>query len=315
MIKVTNLTKRYGAVLAVDGISFSVEKGQIVGFLGPNGAGKTTTMRILTCFMPATSGSATIGGLDVFRDSIDVRRRIGYLPETVPCYPEMRVNEYLEFRGRLRGLDSRQLGRRIGYATERCWLRDVLTRPIGQLSRGYRQRLGVADALLHDPDVLILDEPTIGLDPAQIRATRELITELGDHHTIMLSSHILPEVEAICQRIIIIAGGRIVASGAVDKLRRQIREQSRLIVEVKGPRDHIESSIRAIESVESLEATAVNGYLRMAIAVAGQSDPRQRIFELASRNNWVLREMRLEVATLEDFFMRAVAKQDVHTDR
>jgi len=309
MIEVKNLTKYYGAVLAVDNISFSLEKGQILGFLGPNGAGKTTTIRILTCFMPATSGTATVAGYDVFSQSIEVREKIGYLPESVPFYNEMRVNEYLDFRGRLRGLDRPTRKKRIGYVSDRCWLQDVFSRPIGQLSKGYRQRLGLADALLHDPDVLILDEPTIGLDPAQIRATRQLIKELGERHTIMLSSHILPEVEAICHRTIIISGGKIVASGAIDQLRQQIQAHSKLIVEVKGPRDQIESAIKAIESVKSLEVTPIDGYLHLTIDVAERTDPRERIYELAARNHWALREIRREVATLEDFFIRAVAQQ------
>lgn len=315
MIEVKNLTKYYGPVLAVDNISFAIDEGQIVGFLGPNGAGKTTTMRILTCFMPATSGSATIAGRDVFTESIEVRRRIGYLPESMPFYPEMRVNEYLRFRGRLRGLDPKRLTQRIGYVTESCWLEDVLTRPVGHLSKGYRQRLGLADALLHDPDVLILDEPTVGLDPTQIRATRKLIKQLGERHTILLSSHILPEVEAICRQTMIIAGGKIVASGPVAQLQRDIREHSKLIVEIKGPPDEIETALRAIESVRSLEVTAANGYNHFAIAVAQHADPRERIFELASRNHWPLREMRLEVATLEDFFIRTVAEQDAEVEQ
>ncbi|NLX07177.1 MAG: ATP-binding cassette domain-containing protein [Phycisphaerae bacterium] len=309
MIEVKNLTKYYGPTLAIDNISFSIEQGQIVGFLGPNGAGKTTTIRVLTCFMPATSGSATIAGHDVFSESLEVRQRIGYLPESVPFYPEMRVREYLQFRGQLRDMEKGKLKQRIGYVSERCWLSDVFNRPIGQLSKGFRQRLGLADALLHDPDVLILDEPTVGLDPTQIRATRQLIKDLGERHTILLSSHILPEVEAVCKQTIIISGGRIVAKGSIEDLRRQIREHSRLIVELKGPKDSIESSIRGIESVKSIDVTPTDGYLRLAIEVAERSDPRERIYELASRNKWSLREMRLEVATLEDFFVRAVAQQ------
>jgi len=310
MIEVKNLTKYYGSVLAVDDISFQIGEGQIVGFLGPNGAGKTTTIRILTCFMPATSGSASIAGLDVFTDSLKVRQKIGYLPETAPFYSEMRVNEYLEFRGQLRGLDRSARKRRAGFVVERCWLDEVSTRPIGQLSKGYRQRLALADALLHDPGVLILDEPTVGLDPAQIRETRKLIKELGERHTILLSSHILSEIEAICQRTMIIADGKIVAEGSIDQLRRRVREDSRLIVEIKGPRDRVEAAVKAMENVKSLETSLSDGYLRLAIAVTERADPREQIYQLAVRNNWPLREMRLEVASLEDFFVRVVAKQD-----
>lgn len=310
MIEVKNLTKCYGPVVAVDDISFSIDEGQIVGFLGPNGAGKTTTIRILACFMPATSGTASVAGLDVFANSVQVRRKIGYLPETVSFYEEMRVNEYLEFRGQLRGLDRQARRRRSGYVIERCWLDDVSARPIGQLSKGYRQRLGLADALLHDPDVLILDEPTVGLDPSQIRATRELIKQLGERHTILLSSHILPEVEAVCHRTMIIASGKIVACGSTDQLRQQVSAGSRLIVEIKGPRDMVEPAIRGIDSVDSVDVAGGNGYLRLAIEVCERGDPRERIYELAAKNHWPLREMRMEVASLEDFFVRVVAEQD-----
>lgn len=307
MIEVRNLTKYYGPVLAVDDLSFSLDKGQIIGFLGPNGAGKTTTIRILTCFMPATRGSATVAGYDVFTQSLEVRRKIGYLPESVPLYMEMRVNEYLKFRGQLRGLDRTTLKKRTGYVLEQCWLGDVATRPIGQLSKGYRQRLGLADALLHDPDVLILDEPTVGLDPTQIRATRELIKELGKRHTILLSSHILPEVEAICHRTIIIAGGRIVASGSPEELRRQICEQSRLIVEFKGSGDAIAAAVRKLPMVQNVETLPSEGTVRLA--VMSKSDSREAISLLAIAQHWPILEMRQEVASLEDFFVRVVADQ------
>ncbi len=310
MIKVKDLTKYYGTLLAIDKISFHIEKGQIVGFLGPNGAGKTTTIRILTCFMPASAGEAQIAGFDVFTESLEVRQRVGYLPESVPMYNEMRAREYLDFRGRLRGLERSKLRNRIGYVTERCWLEDVIDRPIGQLSKGYRQRLGLADALLHDPDVLILDEPTVGLDPTQIRATRQLIKELGQRHTILLSSHILPEVEAICDRTIIISGGKVVASGSPEELRQQIREESRIIVELKGDKSQIESAISSLDSVKSVHLISSNGYVKLAVEGNGKQDVREQISELAMRNRWNIREMRLEVASLEDFFVRVVAEQN-----
>lgn len=313
MIEVENLTKYYGPVLAIDRISFQIGEGQIVGFLGPNGAGKTTTLRILTCFMPATSGSATIAGLDVFTQSVAVREKVGYLPESVPFYNEMRVNEYLEFRGRLRGLDRSTRQRRIGYVLQRCWLDEVSGRPIGHLSKGFRQRVGLADALLHDPQVLILDEPTIGLDPTQIRATRTLIKELAERHTILLSSHVLSEVEAICQRSIIIARGKIVAAGSINQLREQVRQHSKLIVEVKGPRDQIETAIKGMETIKSVQTTSADDYLTLAIDVAERADPREQIYELAVRHNWTIREMRRDVATLEDFFVRVVAGQETRT--
>ena len=235
MIDVRNLSKYYGNLCAVNSISFSIKEGEIVGFLGPNGAGKTTTMRILTCFQPATSGSASVAGHDVFTDSMAVRAKVGYMPESVPLYYEMRVREYLRFRGKIRGLDRGARERGIQQVAERCWITDVINRPIGHLSKGYRQRVGLADALLHNPPVLILDEPTIGLDPTQIRATRSLIRELAQDHTVLLSSHILPEVEASCQRIVIINKGRIVASGTPAELRQRITGESELIAEFKGP--------------------------------------------------------------------------------
>ncbi|HWL95669.1 MAG TPA: ATP-binding cassette domain-containing protein, partial [Phycisphaerae bacterium] len=229
MIHVKNLTKMFGDRRAVNSISFSIEEGEIVGFLGPNGAGKTTTLRILTCYMPATAGSASVAGYDVFTQSMDVRRVIGYLPENTPLDVHMRVREYLNFRGKIRGLDKATRAAAIKRVADLCWLGDFIDRPISQLSKGMKQRVGLADALLHDPKVLILDEPTVGLDPTQIRETRNLILELAKRHTVLLSSHILPEVEATCQRTIIIASGSIVASGSPEELKARIREGSRLI--------------------------------------------------------------------------------------
>jgi ABC-2 type transport system ATP-binding protein len=221
MIDVRNLTKYYGEYPAVRDVSFAVEKGQVVGFLGPNGAGKSTTMRILAGFLTASSGSAKIGGKDVFWDPIEARRRIGYMPESCPLYGEMRVDEYLWFRGGLKGLDRRARKERIGYVTERCWLTDVRRQLIGTLSKGYRQRVGLADALLADPPVLILDEPTAGLDPAQIRETRKLMRELGKVHTMLLSTHILSEVEATCDSVIIIYQGRVSEDGSLSAVRQR----------------------------------------------------------------------------------------------
>ena len=254
MIRVDKMTKRFGPILAVDNISFHVERGGVVGFLGPNGAGKTTTMKILTCYHPATSGSASIAGFDVFKDSLEVRRRVGYLPENTPLYPEMRVREYLHFRGKLRRMSPADRGAAIRRVTESCWLGTFVDRPIGPLSKGMRQRVGLADAIMHNPEVLILDEPTLGLDPAQIRQTRNLIKELGERHTILLSSHILPEVEQICSRTIIIANGRIVASGSTKELREQFDAQARVIAEMRGPLDEVEK----ISILKTLELTGGN---------------------------------------------------------
>jgi ABC-2 type transport system ATP-binding protein len=221
MIEVQHLTKYYGEYPAVRDVTFAVEKGQVVGFLGPNGAGKSTTMRILAGFLTASSGTATVGGKDVFWDPIEARRRIGYMPESCPLYGDMRVDEYLWFRGGLKGLGRGERKRRLGYVTERCWLTDVRHQLIGTLSKGYRQRVGLADALLADPPVLILDEPTAGLDPTQIRETRKLMRELGQVHTMLLSTHILSEVEATCDSVIVIYQGRVVEDGSLAAVRQR----------------------------------------------------------------------------------------------
>ena len=221
MIHVENLTKYYGDYAAVRNVSFDVERGQVVGFLGPNGAGKSTTMRILTGYLTATSGKASIDGHDVFWDPIAARRRVGYLSEGCPLYTEMRVEEYLRFRGGLKGLNRRETNTRLGYVLDRCWLRDVRRQLIGTLSKGYRQRVGLADALIANPPVLVLDEPTVGLDPAQIRETRKLIKELGKEHTVLLSTHVLPEVEMTCDHVILIYQGKVAAKGSLDALRRK----------------------------------------------------------------------------------------------
>jgi ABC-2 type transport system ATP-binding protein len=305
VIEVRNLSKYYGKLCAVNSISFSIREGEIVGFLGPNGAGKTTTIRVLTCFQPATSGSASIAGHDVFTQSMAVRAKVGYMPESVPLYHEMRVREYLRFRGKIHGLDREARGRAIQRVAERCWITDVVDRPIGQLSKGYRQRVGLADSLLHNPPVLILDEPTIGLDPTQIRATRSLIRELAQDHTVLLSSHILPEVEATCQRLIIINKGRIVASGTPAELRQRITGDSELIAEIKGPADVITTALRKLDGVSRAEGTTRDGWTR--VTVTAQKDVREAIYVLSTQNGWPMRELRRDVATLEDFFVKIVA--------
>src|SRR5580692_3600415 len=236
MIKVEGLTKRYARKIAVDNISFEVEKGQIVGFLGPNGAGKTTTMRVLSCFLPPTSGSAQVAGFDVSQHPMEVKKRIGYLPETPPLYPEMEVHEFLEFVGRLKGVPSAELTKRVIDVSEKCAVYDVRKTLIAKLSKGYRQRVGLAQAIIHNPDVLILDEPTAGLDPHQIIETRDLIKGLSGDHTIILSTHILPEVEQVCERIIIIAKGKLVATDTVANLTSRLRGAETVSLEVM-PRD------------------------------------------------------------------------------
>src|SRR5947208_367868 len=235
MIKVEGLTKRYARTVAVDNISFEVEKGGIVGFLGPNGAGKTTTMRVLTCFLPPTSGSANVAGFDVLENPLEVKKRIGYLPESPPLYPEMEVEEYLTFVGRLKGISGGDVARRVAEVCDRCAVADVRTKLIGKLSKGYRQRVGLAQAIIHNPEVLILDEPTSGLDPKQIIETRELIKHLAGDHTIILSTHILSEIEHSCDKVIIISHGKLVATDSVANLTIRLRASEAVSVDLEGP--------------------------------------------------------------------------------
>jgi ABC-2 type transport system ATP-binding protein len=301
-IVVEGLTKSYGNFLAVDHISFEVPKGVIVGFLGPNGAGKTTTIRMLTCYMPPTSGTARVAGHDVFHDSLEVRRNIGYLPESTPLYTEMRVGEYLDFKAKLRGMDRETRRKRVAEAAARTWLTDRLRSVIGTLSKGYRQRVGIADALLHNPRVLILDEPTVGLDPSQIREARRLIGELAGDHTVLLSTHILQEVEMVCQRVIIVARGKIVAQGTPEELKN--RAGSGVRVEVRGPSDQIQAAINSISGVERAEI--LQGGPVCTLNVRGKTSPelREQIAAVVSQRGWSLREMRQEGASLEEFFVR-----------
>jgi len=312
VISVSQLTKAYGNVLAVDHISFEVPKGQVVGFLGPNGAGKSTTLRMLTCYLPPTSGGATINGFDIFHQSEQVRENLGYLPENVPMYTEMRVEEYLDFRGRLRKMPRELRRKRMDYVIERCWLGNVRRRVIGHLSKGYRQRVGLADSMLHNPAVLILDEPTVGLDPTQIRESRKLIKDLGGDHTIMLSTHILPEVEAVCDRAIVIAGGKIVAQGTPDELRSSRRMQARVLVECRGPAKDVEnalSRVSGVQAVEILNGTPDKSFVTAAIRPSDGRDVREEVARTIIQSGWPLREIRLEHATLEEFFVQVTASQ------
>jgi ABC-2 type transport system ATP-binding protein len=313
VISVSNLTKVYGQTLAVDHVNFDVPAGQIVGFLGPNGAGKSTTIRMLTCYLPPTSGTATIDGFDIFHQSREVRQHIGYLPENVPLYTEMRPEEYLDFRGRLRGLDRATRRKRIDYVLNKCWLTNVRKKLIGHLSKGYRQRVGLADALLHNPKVLILDEPTVGLDPTQIRETRKLIKDLGGEHTVMLSTHILPEVEAVCDRAIVIASGKVVAQGTPEELRTSRRNVARVLVECRGPAKEIETALGRVAGVQSVELLDTNGdkYVTAAVRPQETRDVREEVARTIIQHGWPLREIRLEHATLEEFFVQVVANQAV----
>src|ERR1700744_2149192 len=259
MIEVSNLTKRYAGRVAVSDISFTVGRGQVVGLLGPNGAGKSTTMRILSCFMPATSGTARVAGFDVFHQSDEVRRRIGFMPENNPLYPEMRVREYLKFRARLKGLGWRKSRERVDTVMEQCGLTDVGRRIIGQLSKGYKQRVGLADALVHEPDLIILDEPTIGLDPNQIRSVRTLIKSLAGQHTVLISTHILPEVEMMCGRVLIMLDGKVLASDTPENLQRRMAGGSQVIAEIAAPAATLQLAWDMLPEVEQFDVSPSEG--------------------------------------------------------
>ncbi|PYM77451.1 MAG: MFS transporter [Candidatus Rokuibacteriota bacterium] len=311
MIEVERLTKHYGPVTAIKDVSFSVAPGQIVGFLGPNGAGKSTTMRILSCFMPASSGSARVAGHDVFRESLEVRRRIGYLPENVPLYTEMRVGPYLEFVAEVKGVSRSDRRRRVADVMDRCRVDDVQNRLIGTLSKGYRQRVGLAQAIVSDPEVLILDEPTIGLDPRQITEIRSLIKSLAGQHTVILSTHILPEVSMVCSGVIIINKGAVVAQGPIDSLVDQFFPTARVEVEIVGPPPAVRDRIRGISGVLSVEDQMVaNGAARYVVEAARGRDVRAEIFKLAAQQQWDLLELRRVGMTLEEVFIRIVAGEE-----
>jgi len=311
MIEVERLTKHYGPVTAIRDVSFSVAPGQIVGFLGPNGAGKSTTMRILACFMPASTGSARVAGYDVFRESLEVRRRIGYLPENVPLYSEMRVGPYLEFVAEVKGVSRSDRRRRVADVMDRCRVADVQNRLIGTLSKGYRQRVGLAQAIVSDPEVLILDEPTIGLDPRQITEIRSLIKSLAGQHTVILSTHILPEVSMVCSGVIIINKGAIVAQGPIDSLVDQFFPTARVEVEIVGPPPAVRDRIRGISGVLSVEDQMVaNGAARYVVEAARGRDVRAEIFKLAAQQQWDLLELRRVGMTLEEVFIRIVAGEE-----
>jgi len=303
MIKVENLTKRYAGQPAIQDLNFEVSQGEIMGFLGPNGAGKTTTMRILAGFMPPTSGRATVAGFDVFDQSLQARAHLGYMPENVPLYSDMRVTEYLNYRSALKGVQHRRVAERVGDVKELCGLKEVENRLIGILSKGYRQRVGLADALLAEPDLLILDEPTIGLDPNQIRQVRELIKNLGTQHTILLSTHILPEVEMTCSRVIIIHKGRIEACDTPDNLLGKIRQAGGVVLEAKVGKDNGEEELKKISGVREVFTEGEDDWKRFSLRVESGVDVREEVFRLASARHWAVRELTQRRATLEDVFV------------
>ena len=308
MIEVSGLTKRYGPITAIRDVSFTVGRGQIVGFLGPNGAGKSTTMRILACFMPASGGVARVAGFDVFSQSMEVRRRIGYLPESVPLYVDMRVASYLEFVAEAKGVGRTERRRKVAEVMERCLISDVQHRYIGKLSKGYRQRVGLAQALVSDPEVLILDEPTIGLDPKQISEIRALIRSLAGQHTVILSTHILPEVSMVCEGVIIINRGAVVAQGTIDQLVSQFFPTARVQMQVAAPPDAVASSVRTIPGVLAVEQQAIaDGVGTWVIESSPERDVRVELFQLAAAKQWRLLELRRLGLTLEEVFIRVVA--------
>ncbi len=303
MIEARQLTKRYAGRTAVDRVSFEVGKGEIVGFLGPNGAGKSTTLRMLTCFLSATEGTATVAGYDIYEDSVEVRRRIGYMPENVPLYPDMRVGEYLRFRARLKGLDHHETRAAVGEAMDTCGLAAVERKMIATLSKGYRQRVGLADALVHDPELLILDEPTNGLDPGQIRQSRDLIRHLGERHTILISTHILSEVEMTCGRVIIIDRGKIRASDSPQNLIQRLRRPGSIRLEAKAADDGA-AKLAALPGVESVEASeGRDGWTSFSLATDPQKDLRETVHGLVVQEGWPLRELSSRTASLEDAFV------------
>ncbi len=313
MIEVKNLTKNFSGHTAVDDISFEVKRGEIIGFLGPNGAGKTTTMRMLTGFFHPTRGSVKIAGVDVFDQPVEARRHIGYMPESCPLYLDMRVDEYLTFRAQIKGVPSRTLRARRNAVKEQCGLTDTGRRIIGQLSKGYKQRVGLADSLLHDPDLLILDEPTAGLDPNQIREVRELIRQLAKRHTLLLSTHILPEAEMACQRIMIINKGRLVASDSTQNLQKRLLGDSLVTADILGDPAKIGAILKGMDGVDRVEhATLEGGWNHYRIDSAAQN-VRSKIFDCAVSKGWKLRELHLECRSLEDVFV-AITRGDAELE-
>lgn len=310
MINVKNLIKQYGDTIAVNNISFDVEKGTVLGFLGPNGAGKTTTVRIITCYLMPTAGTVTVDGHDVLTDSLEVRRRIGYLPENTPLYTDMNVIDFIKFMHKMRGHDGTTT-KRIAEVVEICGLEKVISRNVSELSKGFRQRVGLAQALVHDPDILILDEPTVGLDPNQIIEIRNLIKRLGEEKTVILCSHILPEVEATCNRVLIISDGNIVADGTPGQLRGSFEGKGRLSVLVKNNYDSFLEKVSRMDAVEkvTLKNKPSEESYELDFEIIKGADPREEIFNICKNNDTVLLGMRLEETSLEDIFRRLTGKE------
>ena len=312
MIEVSDITKNFGDFPAVSSLTFSVEQGEILGFLGPNGAGKSTTMKIITGFMPPTSGTVEVAGFDIVEHSLDARKHIGYLPETVPLYTDMTVSDYLSFMGTIRGMSSTEIKSRRSEVIDLCRLEEYQTTIIGKLSKGYRQRVGIAQAILHEPDVLILDEPTIGIDPIQVVETRQLIKDLGKDHTLILSSHILPEVSMICDRVIIIHEGQIVAIDDPVNLGTNLSGIERVELEVKGPNSEIINILESVPGVEDIERIRVSGcaYHRYHITVSLGQDIRTDLASKVIEHGWSLLKLQSLGMSLEEIFLRLTIEEE-----
>ena len=311
VIQVEHLTKYYGDFIAIEDVSFDVKRGEVVGFLGPNAAGKTTTMRILSGFMPPTEGTALVAGYDILKNSLEARREIGYLPETVPLYTDMTVRSYLDFQARLRKMDSAARKRRIDYVVERLRLEDYTNTLIAKLSKGFRQRVGIAQAILHDPQVLILDEPTIGIDPVQVVETRELVKGLGQDHTVVFSSHILSEVSAICERVVVINEGRLVTEDRPENLSVRLRGTEQIRMQVRGPARDVASRLREAEGVQQVTRSEVDGSVfSYTLECRPGSDLQEHLASLVVRQGWGLLGLQSMTMSLEDIFLKLTAKEE-----
>ena len=316
MIEVQHLTKRYGPFTAVDDVSFRAERGEILGFLGPNGAGKTTTMRILTGYMPPTDGKALVGGYDVIDQPIEAKRRTGYLPETPPLYPDMTVRDYLDFCARIKGVPRAERKARVNTAMERTRVADMARRHCGKLSKGYRQRVGLAQALLHNPDVLILDEPTAGLDPKQIIETRQLIKQLGGDHTIILSTHILPEVSQTCQRVVIINKGRVVAVDSPENLTSRLRGSETMFLQVEAPGPDAQQTLGAVPGVTQVRIADTRGPITaLEVESASGRDVRRDLASAVVTRGWGLLELRPMRMSLEEIFLHLTTEDTAAASR
>ncbi len=309
MIEVQNLTKRYGPTLAVSDVSFAVEKGGVLGFLGPNGAGKTTTMRVITGYLPPTEGTVRVAGFDVVEEPLEAKRRTGYLPETPPVYPDMRVDEYLAFVARIKGLPRREIKRRLDEIVEKCSIGEVRRRQIGKLSKGYRQRVGLAQALIHNPEVLVLDEPTAGLDPKQIIETRELIKNLAGQHTVILSTHILPEAAKTCQRVVVINEGKVVAVGAPEELTRRLLGYGSVLLTVEGPAAEVLDKLQRVGGVNWVEPReSSERQVTYEIHSEKGRDVRPELARAVVESQWNLLELKTSGLSLEDIFLKLTTK-------